>query len=181
LKAKKQEKELIDKPKEEPMDTSDAQASFGSDGIIESNPTSVIDKSTKVQLPTPSKISISPNPKASYSLSQSATSKFETILAKLTTSSPRKVTPTVENQIDSTITIREEEELFVKESVSKIVRRYAVKIDQNGRTVSRDLLIERIVEENITTRIESWPPSEKNIRRSTAKTTQPTETVRKKP
>ncbi len=40
------------------MDTSDAQASFGSDGIIESNPTSVIDKSTKVQSPTQSKLSV---------------------------------------------------------------------------------------------------------------------------
>jgi len=48
------------------MDTSDAQASFGSDGIIESNPTSalimestsVIDKSTKVQSPTQSKIPV---------------------------------------------------------------------------------------------------------------------------
>jgi hypothetical protein len=56
--------EFNDKPKEEPMDTSDAQVSFGSDGIIESQSTSaliiettsVTEKSTKV--PSPSKISV---------------------------------------------------------------------------------------------------------------------------
>ncbi len=49
------------------MDTSDAQVSLGSDGIIESHPTSALiiestsasEKSTKVQSPTQSKISVS--------------------------------------------------------------------------------------------------------------------------
>jgi hypothetical protein len=49
------------------MDTSDAQASLGSDGIIESYPTSalniectsVIETSTKIQSPVQSKISVS--------------------------------------------------------------------------------------------------------------------------
>jgi hypothetical protein len=58
--------ELNDKPKEEPMDTSDAQASFGSDGVIESNPTSALliestsatEKSTDLPSPTQSKISV---------------------------------------------------------------------------------------------------------------------------
>jgi len=48
------------------MDTSDAQASLGSDGIIESYPasshviesTSVIETSTKIQSPIQSKISV---------------------------------------------------------------------------------------------------------------------------
>jgi hypothetical protein len=59
--------DLDNRPKEEPMDTSDAQASLGSDGIIESHPTSVlmieststIEKSTTattVQSPTQPKI-----------------------------------------------------------------------------------------------------------------------------
>lgn len=75
-----------------------------------------------------------------------------------------------------------------------------MKTDSNGRTVSRELLLEviysnpfvennrqwlffeqRVVEENTTTRIESWPPTEKKVRRSTAKTTRPVETVPKKP
>jgi hypothetical protein len=60
--------ELNDKQKEEPMDISDAQASFGSDGIIESHPTSAlmieststIEKSTTtVQSPTQPKIAVS--------------------------------------------------------------------------------------------------------------------------
>lgn len=34
--------DIDDRPKEEPMDTADAQASLGSDGIIESHPTSAL-------------------------------------------------------------------------------------------------------------------------------------------
>ncbi len=37
---------------------------------------------------------------------------------------------------------REEEEVFIKESITKTLRRYAVKVDQNGRTISRELLVE---------------------------------------
>jgi len=59
--------ESDDKPKEEPMDTSDAQVSLGSDGILESNPTSALateptsvsEKPTKVSSPTQNKISVS--------------------------------------------------------------------------------------------------------------------------
>ncbi|CAF1042036.1 unnamed protein product [Adineta steineri] len=168
--------------KEEPMDTNDAQVSLGSDGVVESHPistrtiesTSVIEKSSKVQIPIQSTISTSPNSKAVYSLSQPTADKFEALLAKLNPT-------TVENDAESNITIREEEEVYIKESISKTLRRYAVKVDQKGRTVSRELILERIVEENTTTRIESWPPSEKKTVRTTAKTTRPTETTRKKP
>jgi hypothetical protein len=54
--------DLDDRPKEEPMDTSDAQASLGSDGIIESHPhtsglliesTSTIEKSTTTTIVSP--------------------------------------------------------------------------------------------------------------------------------
>ncbi|CAF2591714.1 unnamed protein product [Rotaria sp. Silwood2] len=181
--------ELDNKPKDEPMDTSDAQASLGSDGIIDSQPTSaliiestsVTEKSTKVESPNQSKTIISPASKALYALSQPATNKFESILAKLTASPARHTTSAYGNENESNITTREEEELFIKESISKVVRRYAVKIDQNGRTISRELLNERTVEENTTTRIESWPPQEKKNRRSITKTHRPTETTRKKP
>lgn len=37
---------------------------------------------------------------------------------------------------------REEEELFVRETISKIVRRYTVRLDPQGRTLSRDLMDE---------------------------------------
>ncbi len=37
------------------------------------------------------------------------------------------------------------------------------------------------MEENTTTRVESWPPSEKKIRRSVTKNTRLAEPVRKKP
>ncbi|CAF1307195.1 unnamed protein product [Rotaria magnacalcarata] len=159
--------ELNDKPKNEPMDTSDAQASFGSDGIIDSHPTSAL----TIQVPGPMKAAILPASKVLYSLSQPATNKFESILAKLATSPERKVTRVVHgNDNEANITTREEEELFIRESISKIVRRYAVKIDQHGRTMSRELLTERTVEENTTTRIESWPPEENKNRRSTSKT-----------
>ena len=57
---------MNDQPKNEPIDTSDAQASLGSDGDIESHPTSalnvkstsVVGESPKVQSPTQSKISV---------------------------------------------------------------------------------------------------------------------------
>ncbi|CAF5219893.1 unnamed protein product, partial [Rotaria magnacalcarata] len=131
--------ELNDKPKNEPMDTSDAQASFGSDGIIDSHPTSAL----TIQVPGPMKAAILPASKVLYSLSQPATNKFESILAKLATSPERKVTRVVHgNDNEANITTREEEELFIRESISKIVRRYAVKIDQHGRTMSRELLTE---------------------------------------
>ncbi|CAF3336629.1 unnamed protein product [Rotaria socialis] len=159
--------ELNDKPKNEPMDTSDAQASLGSDGIIDSHPTSALTS----QAPGPIKAAISPTSKTLYSLSQPATNKFESILAKLATSPGRKVTQVAHgNDNEANITTREEEELFIKESISKIVRRYAIKIDQHGRTMSRELLTERTVEENTTTRIEPWPQEENKNRRSISKT-----------
>lgn len=46
---------------------------------------------------------------------------------------------------------------------------------------SMALFEQRVVEENTTTRIESWPAPEKKVRRSTAKTTRPAETIPKKP
>ncbi|CAF4587405.1 unnamed protein product [Rotaria sp. Silwood1] len=188
IEEKNQLTELNNKPKDEPMDTSDAQASLGSDGIIDSQPTSaliiestsVTEKSTKVQSPNQSKTMISPASKSLYALSQPATNKFESILAKLNASPARQTTSAYGNENESNITTREEEELFIKESISKVVRRYAVKIDQNGRTISRELLNERTMEENTTTRIELWPPQEKKHRRSTTKTSRPTETSRKK-
>lgn len=60
--------DMNDRPKEEPMDTSDAQASLlGSDGIIESNPTSalmiecasVVTTSTTGQSPIQQKVTVS--------------------------------------------------------------------------------------------------------------------------
>ncbi|CAF4804288.1 unnamed protein product, partial [Rotaria socialis] len=67
------------------MDTSDAQASLGSDGIIDSHPTTALTS----QAPGPIKAAISPTSKTLYSLSQPATNKFESILAKLATSPGR--------------------------------------------------------------------------------------------
>ncbi|UJR37367.1 hypothetical protein I4U23_030075 [Adineta vaga] len=177
-------RESDDKPKEEPMDTSDAQVSLGSDGIIESHNTyvpnnhesaSVTEKSTKVQSPVQNKTSVSPKSKASYALSQPTTDKFDAILAKLTTST------TNNSNNDSNITIREEEEIYIKESISKTLRRYSVKVDPDGRTISRDLLLERIIEENTTTRIETWPSSDKKPVRTVAKpVVPPVQSARKK-
>ena len=58
--------DIDDRPKEEPMDTADAQASLGSDGIIESHPTSalmiecasVITTSTTTQSPIQQKSAV---------------------------------------------------------------------------------------------------------------------------
>lgn len=51
---------FIEKPKDEPMDTTDAQVSLGSDGIIESHPnhTNVEESTTKTRSPTINKTSV---------------------------------------------------------------------------------------------------------------------------
>jgi len=176
----------IEKPKDEPMDTTDAQVSLGSDGIIEShlNHTNVEESTTKTRSPTINKTSISPGPKTLYSFSQSTTDKFEKMLAKVISPSRQSTTANSEKS-DPNITIQEEEELVIKESITKSIRRYTVKTDLKGRTIARDLLDERIIEENITTRIEALPSAEKKpvIRRSVSKQ-QPvksTEPAQKKP
>ncbi|CAF0929080.1 unnamed protein product [Adineta ricciae] len=179
-----EEENFDDKPKEEPMDTSDAQVSLGSDGIIESHqtpmpsnhePTPASETSTKLLSPAQNKTAISPKSKVAYALSQPTMDKFEAILGKLTTAASNN-----NNVNESNTTVREEEEIVIKESISKTLRRYTVQVDRKGRVLSRDLLLERIVEENTTTRIESWPPSDNKTVQKTTKATQIAQSATKK-
>ncbi|CAF1364495.1 unnamed protein product, partial [Didymodactylos carnosus] len=93
---------------------------------------------------------LTPINKALYSLSQPVTSKFENIVAKHLEQQLLKnnhalvsTTPNViKEQISPIYTTHEEEELHVKESISKTVRKYVLKTDKDGRTISRDLVSE---------------------------------------
>ena len=94
-----------DKPKNEPMDTNDAQMSLGSDGIIisqekdsKSVPKSSPDAKTS---PTATNTRTKVTTKASYAFSQPTTEKFEAMLAKIATSPHRQA----EKKKDENVTV----------------------------------------------------------------------------
>ena len=89
-----------DKPKNEPMDTNDAQMSMGSDGIIIS-PGKVLKSSPDTTTSPTATNTRSQVTKASYALSQPTTEKFEAMLAKLATSPRRQA----EKKKDDNVTV----------------------------------------------------------------------------